>query len=118
MAASFGGSMRRRDFIRVIAGFAVTRPLAAYAQQTKMPRIGILAPGRADNSDTSLPALDAFVAASRELGYVEGQNIAFERKFANGNVDRLHALAMELVEQRVDVIVANSTPAARAAKQA
>jgi putative ABC transport system substrate-binding protein len=77
-----------------------------------------LAPGRADNSDTSLRALDAFVAALRELGYVDGQNIALERKFADGNVDRLRALAIELVEQRVDVIVANSTTAARAAKQA
>lgn len=111
--------MRRRDFIVVIAGCAAVRPLAAHAQQaTKIPRIGILAPGRADNSDTSLGALNAFVAALRELGYVEGQNIALERKFANGDVDRLRALATELVEHRVDVIVANSTPAARAAKQA
>jgi len=58
------------------------------------------------------------VAALRELGYVEGQIVALERKFANGNVDRLRALAVEPVEDRVDVIVANSTPTARAAKQA
>src|SRR5207244_12319775 len=89
-----------------------------YAQRaTKAPRIGILAPGRADNSDTSLRALNAFVAALRELGYAEGQNISVERKFADGVVDRLRALATELVEHQVDVIVANSTPAARAAKQ-
>src|SRR5262245_48252371 len=114
-----GGTMRRRDFIKVFAGCVAARPLATHAQQTtKVPRIGILTPGRADNSDTSLQSLNAFVAAFRKLGYVEGQNIAFERKFADGNVDRLRALATELVEHRVDVIVANSTPAARAAKQA
>jgi putative ABC transport system substrate-binding protein len=111
--------MRRRDFITVIAGCAVARPLIAYAQQaTKAPRVGILSPGRADNSDASLPALNAFIAALRELGYVEGQNIVLQRKFADGDVNRLRALATELVEDHVGVIVANSTPAARAAKQA
>ena len=53
-----------------------------------------------------------------ELGYTEGRNIAIERKFAEGDADRLRALATELVERQVDVIVAFSTPAARAAKQA
>ena len=110
--------MRRRDFIKVIVGCATAKPLAAYAQQTKKPRVGILAPGRGDNSDASLGSLNAFIAGVRELGYVEGQNIDLERKFADGNVDRLRALATELVERRVDVIVANSTTAARAAKQA
>ena len=111
--------MRRRDFIKIIAGSAAAWPLAALAQQeTKVPRIGILAPGRADNSDASLRTLNAFISALRELGYTEGQNIAIERKFANGDVDRLRALAIELVGGQVDVIVAQSTPAARAAKQA
>ena len=111
--------MRRRDFIKIIAGSAAAWPLAALAQQeTKVPRIGILAPGRADNSDASHRTLNAFISALRELGYTEGQNIAIERKFANGDVDRLRALAIELVEGHVDVIVAQSTPAARAAKQA
>src|SRR5262249_58721513 len=90
--------MRRRDFIKVIAGSAAAWPLAAYAQQTtKIPRIGILAPGRADDSDTGLRALNAFVAALPELGYFEGQNIALERKFADGDVDRLRGLVAELV---------------------
>src|SRR5262245_41936785 len=106
--------MRRRDLIIVIAGCAAAQSLAAYAQQaTKVPRIGILTPGRADNSDASLLSLNAFVAGVRELGYIEGRNFAFEHKFANGSVDRLGALAAELVEHQVDVIVANSTPAAR-----
>ena len=119
MVISFGGSMKRRDLIKAIAGCAAAWPLATHAQQaTKVPRIGILAPGRSDNSDASLTALNAFEAAMRELGYAEGRNIALERKFADGDVNRLRALATELVEHRVDVIVANSTPAARAAKQA
>src|SRR3974377_1302635 len=112
--------MRRREFITLRGGAAITWPLAALREQpkTKVPLIGILAPGRADNSDASLRTLNAFISALRELGYTEGQNIAIERKFANGDVDRLRALAIELVGGQVDVIVAQSTPAARAAKQA
>src|SRR6516164_2024377 len=111
--------MRRREFITLLGGAVAAWPLAARAQQeTKVPRIGILAPGRADNSDASHRTLNAFISALRELGYTEGQNVAIERKFANGDVDRLRALAVELVAGQVDVIVAQSTPAARAAKQA
>ena len=111
--------MRRREFITLLGGAVAAWPLAARAQQeTKVPRIGILAPGRADNSDASHRTLNAFISALRELGYTEGQNVAIERKFANGDVDRLRALAIELVGGQVDVIVAQSTPAARAAKQA
>jgi putative tryptophan/tyrosine transport system substrate-binding protein len=111
--------MKRRDFIKVVTGCAVALPLATHAQQTsKVPRIGVLAPGRADNSDPGHRTLNAFIPALRELGYTEGQNIALERKFADGNVDRLRALATELVERQLDAIVVFSTPAARAAKQA
>jgi putative ABC transport system substrate-binding protein len=109
--------MRRREFISLLGG-ASAWPLAARAQQaTKMPRIGVLTPGRSDNSDPSSRALNAFIPALRELGYTEGQNIAIERKFGEGDADRLRRLATELVERQVDAIVANSTPAARAAKQ-
>ena len=108
--------MRRREFITLVAACAVARPLTAHAQ--KMTRIGVLAPNRAGDSDPSLRMLNAFVAGSQELGYVDGQNIVFERKFANGDVTRLRALANELVEQHVDIIVAISTTSARAAKQA
>jgi putative ABC transport system substrate-binding protein len=110
--------MQRREFITLIGG-AAAWPLTARAQQaTKMPRIGVLAPGRSDNSDASLRTLNAFIPALGELGYTEGRNIAIERKFAEGDADRLRALATELVERQVDVIVAFSTPAAHAAKQA
>jgi putative ABC transport system substrate-binding protein len=61
-----------------------TSPLAVHGQQVpKIPQIGVLSLGRGDQSDASLKTLDAFMPAIRELGYVEGQNIAFERKFAD-----------------------------------
>jgi hypothetical protein len=110
--------MKRREFITLLGG-ATALPLAARAQQaTKMARIGVLTPGHSDNADPSSRAFNAFLPALRELGYTEGQNIAIERKFGEGDADRLRRLAAELVEHRVDAIVANSTPAARAAKQA
>jgi len=111
--------MRGRDFIKLVAVCAAAEPLRAHAQQaTKVVRIGVLAPSRPDNSDPSYRALNAFVPALEELGYTDGKNIVFERKFADGDVNRLRVLANELVDQRVDIIVALSTPAARAAKQA
>jgi len=110
--------MRRRDFIKLVAVCAAAEPLRAHAQQaTKVVRIGVLAPSRPDNSDPSYRALNAFVPALEELGYTDGKNIAFERKVAD-DVNRFRALANELVDQRVDITVALSTPAARAAKQA
>src|SRR6478609_7870000 len=105
--------MRRREFIAVVAG-AFSWPVAADAQQTgKMPRIGILNNGFA-GSTTNF----ALFQGLRELGYTEGQNLAIEFRFADWQLDRLPALAAELVALRVDVIVAGATPAARAAKQA
>ncbi|HXX07690.1 MAG TPA: ABC transporter substrate-binding protein [Pseudolabrys sp.] len=110
--------MRRRDFIKAIAGSAAAWPLLARAQQTtKIARIGLLSVGRGDKTDASRGMLDGFVAGLLELGYTEGRNIAFERKFADGDVGKLRGLAQELVDQRVDAIVAQATPAARAAKQ-
>lgn len=111
--------MQRREFITFIGGAAATWPLAARAQPvTNMPRIGILTPGHSDKSDASLATFNAFAPALRELGYTEGQNIIIEREFGEGDPNRLRRLATELVERRVDAIVALSTPAARAAKQA
>src|SRR5260221_2080193 len=105
-------NMRRREFIKLIGGAAVTWPLSARAQQaTKTPRIGVLTPGRPDNSDPNLSTLNAFIAALRELGYTEGQNIAIERKFGEGDADRLRRLATELVEiPIVAIAMANPVP--------
>ena len=111
--------MGRREFITLLGAAAASLPLAAYAQQvTKIPQIGILSLGRGDKSDASLTTLDAFVPALGELGYTEGKNIAFERKFADGDANKLRELAQELVEHRVDGIVALATPAVLAAKKA
>jgi putative ABC transport system substrate-binding protein len=110
--------MKRRDFIITVGGLAAGWPLAAAAQQGKMPRIGILSPNSSDSPDASRVTLNALVARLRELGYAEGQNISIERRFGESNLDRLRELASELVERQLDVIVALSTTAARPAKQA
>jgi putative ABC transport system substrate-binding protein len=109
--------MRRREFITFL-GAAATCPFAAHAQQAAKVQIGFLSLGSGDKFDASLKTLDAFVPALRELGYIEGENIAFERKFADGDTSRLGELAQELAGHRVDAIVALATPAVRAAKQA
>jgi ABC-type uncharacterized transport system substrate-binding protein len=106
--------MRRREFITLISGTAVAWPLAARSQQIgKMPHLGILNPGTADPPGTS-----GFYNGLRELGYVEGQNIAIERRHGDWKFDRFGELAAELVQMNVDVIVVMSTSPARAAKEA
>jgi putative ABC transport system substrate-binding protein len=106
--------MRRRQFITLLGG-AAAWPLAARAQQgAKVFRIGFLFYG----SSGSSPELDAFRRGLREFGYIEGQNIAVEYRFASGQVERLPDLAAELVRLKPDVIVAPATPASLAAKQA
>jgi putative ABC transport system substrate-binding protein len=104
--------MRRREFITLLSSAAAAWPLVARAQQS-MPRIGILMQGSPELSTISL---DPFYQGLGELGYIEGQNIAIERRF--GELDRLAELAAQLVGLKVDLIYAWSTPAARAAKQA
>jgi putative ABC transport system substrate-binding protein len=106
--------MRRRQFIMLLGGAAVAWPFAARAQQAvKLYRIGILSP--------ELPPaefLEAFRQGLRELGYVEGQTIAFEVRSAEGYSQRLAVLANELVRLKVDVIVAINTTSVQAAKKA
>ena len=106
--------MRRRDFIAGL-GSAAAWPLAARAQQPAMPVIGLL--GSATASEWT-PYVGAFHQGLRDAGYVEGRNVAIEARWANGQYDRLPAMAAELVQRQVTVIVAFSTPAAHAAKAA
>ena len=101
--------MRRRDFITLL-GSAAMWPLAAPAQQSgKIPRVGIL---------DDAPMWQAFRQALRELGYVQGQNIAYEYRYGEGAPDRLAAVAAELVRRPVDVIATYGTPPTQAAKEA
>jgi putative ABC transport system substrate-binding protein len=105
----------RRVFVGTLTGGLLTAPLAADAQQAaKIARIGILALNRA--AAPHVP--EAFLQGMRDLGYVEGRNLAIEYRDAEGKPERLHALAAELVSLKVDVILAGGTPQALAAKQA
>jgi ABC-type uncharacterized transport system substrate-binding protein len=110
--------MRRREFITLIGGAAAAWPLAARAQPTKIPRIGVLSPGHSEGADASRATVNGLLEGLRDLGYTEGQNITIEREYGEADVERLRELAAEMVRRQVDVIVAFSTTAARPAKQA
>src|SRR6266576_2847625 len=105
--------IKRREFIALVGGgcllLAVKVKRAWGQQPTKIPRIGIL-------DDT--PMWQAFRQALRELGYVEGQNIAYEYRYGEGAPDRLATVAAELVRRPVDLIATYGTPASLAAKHA
>ena len=108
------GHLQRREFITLLGGAAVAWPLAARGQPSKVARIGALYIGLADAESFKKELREGL----RELGYLEGQNIAFDFRSAEGKLDRLPELASELVQLKVDVIVALYVPCALAAKQA
>ena len=104
--------MKRKIPVLALAALLLALTFPAEAQQpTKIPRIGYLTAAFPER-------IEAFRQGLRELGYVEGKSVVIEYRYAQGKIDRLPALAAELVRSKVDVIVAPSTPAIHAAKQA
>jgi putative tryptophan/tyrosine transport system substrate-binding protein len=108
--------VRRRDIIKFLLSLAAAAwPLPLHAQQAaKVYRIGYL--GVTSHAEYTRE-IEALLKGLRQLGYEEGKNIAIHYQFAEGDYDRLPALAAELVNLKVDVLLTHSTPGARAAKQ-
>ena len=104
--------MRRREFIALIGGAAAAIPIAARAQRSATVVIGVLSPEGPTTGN-----VNGLIEGLQELGYVEGRNIRFESRWAEGRFDRLPELAADLVRLQVDVIVAFATSAAEVAKK-
>ena len=107
--------MQRRRFITLVGGTAIAWPLLAHSQQLAMPVVGYLSGYTPDAGETRLAA---FRRGLQEAGYVEGQNVAIEYRWAGDQNDRLPAMAADLVQRRVNVIAATTTPGALAAQAA
>jgi putative ABC transport system substrate-binding protein len=108
---------RRQTILALVALGGAAGPLASFAQQSaKIAHVGYLFPGFPDG--VGILGLQALRDGLRELGYVEGKNVQLEIRWGEGKIERLHALATELVQLKVDVIVAATSPSVVAARQA
>ena len=104
--------MQRREFIALLAG-AAAWPVIAWAQQPTMPLIGML---HSQTQESEAARIAAIQEGLKEVGFVAGRDVAIEHRFADGPNERLPMLAAELAQLRVNVIFANTTPPALAAK--
>src|SRR5438128_5774091 len=107
--------MRRREFITLLGSTALAWPLAARAQQSAMPVIGVLWPG---TSPPGYARMESFTQALRQLGFIEGQNVAIELRYARGGPQQLQALAAEPVLIKVDVLATFGDLTPKIAQQA
>src|SRR5881392_3271467 len=107
--------MRRREFITLLGSTALAWPLAARAQQSAMPVIGVLWPGA---SPPGSPRMESFTQALRQLGFIEGQNVSIELRYARGGLQQLPELAAELVRIKVDVLATFGDLTPKIAQQA
>src|SRR5262249_30707005 len=110
-------SVGRREFLASLSSAAIALPTAVRAQPAKVARVGFLGPASATGVGVAR-RVEALRIGLREHGYLEGQNIVIEFRWAEGKYERLPELAAELVRLRVDLIVTYGTPGTLAAKQA
>src|SRR5215471_11350110 len=103
--------MKRREFITLLGGAAIAWPLAARAQQgNRIRRIAVLMPWDENNPEPKR-RVSAFTQALADLGWTDGRNMRMDLRWAGGDINRIRALAQELVSLQPDIILANSTPA-------
>ena len=101
--------LRRREFIAALGGAAVAWPLAARAQGGRVRRIGGLMPYD-ENDPWWKPRLSAFTQTLAELGWIDGRNVRMDFRWAGGDINRIRALAQELIGLQPDIILTNTTP--------
>ena len=109
--------MKRREFITLVGGAAAWPGVARAQQPKRIRRIGLLLPNTSEIASNN-PRIKAFLQELGALGWLDGQNVVIEQRFAQGQLERLSELATELARINVDVIVTAAAPAAKAAKEA